>query len=146
MIEIIRLSTDNVSDLIQLGIKQDEFQCIEEIDFWSEKELYDWLSSSKDFSIGLFEEQSMIGYCLSHYNPSLNKISLENIYIIKSYRNQGLAKKLLQEIINLYKQAYPNQASLLRFVALAQSDNLESINLARSCGFSIGETMVWMQK
>ena len=63
MIKYINLSTEDIDSVIKLGIQdQDEFQCIEECDFWHRDELFEWFSSESDICLGAFWGPNLVAY------------------------------------------------------------------------------------
>lgn len=142
---IIRLSEVHVKDVLSLGVSQNEFDCAQLGDFWTEDELISWFKNSVNICIGIYLNEKLLGYCLSHVNYSINKVFLENIYVAPEDRNKGIGTLLLNEVIRLYKIEAKYIVNL-RYVALVKSDNYSSIKLALSCGFTLGDSMIWLQK
>lgn len=141
MVYYRELTVSDIDEILSLGIKHEEFQCIEN-DFWQKEELFEWISSTNDYCFGAFDEQGLIGYCLSHVNIKINKVQIENIYVAKPYRKKGIAKALLNKVLNKYVK----NGTKTRFVILTQFNNNECILLSQSVGFSTGEKMLWLQK
>jgi len=145
MYHIKRLNPRHVEMVINLGVQLYDFQCTEEDDFWKKKELIEWFKSEQDICLGFFHKLKLVGYCLSHINLRINKVSIENIYVKKRYQKQGLGQKLLQTIIDSYIAKYKTKSHLLRFVALTQETNIQSISLFKKCNFLVGKNMIWLQ-
>jgi len=110
-------------------------------DSWSLDDLKAMFKSKSNHNYGLFFKGEIIGFVLSHINEAARKVYLENILVVKEYRKQGLAKKLLNELLS--KCALMGD---FRYVAQVNAENIAALELLRSCGFTIGEKMNWVQR
>ena len=110
-------------------------------DSWTLDDLRRLFSGKNNHNFGLFSNGELIGFILSHINKSARKVYLENILIIKEYRKQGLAKQMLNQLLEKYATM-----GEYRYVAQVNSGNIAALNLLKSCGFIVGEKMFWVQK
>lgn len=143
--EIRILATKDIKQLVSLSLIHDEFNVCNENDWWSEEELIQWINSPEDLCIGVFENDIMVGYLLSHFKVQLSKVFLENIFIEKNKRRKGYAKLLIHHTLEFYNSKYMNKKSL-RFVALVKENNSAILNLITNLGFKVGEKVIWIQK
>jgi len=93
----------------------------------------DFLTCYNDFTndscvtnLGLFEDNSLVGFVQSFEQKELG-ISTVNIYVNRSYRNKGYAKRLLSAICAISENTVYCYSCVKR--------NVASVNTARSCGF-----------
>jgi ribosomal protein S18 acetylase RimI-like enzyme len=110
-------------------------------DSWTLHDLKRLFKSKNDYNYGLFLRNELIGFALSHINKASRKVYLENILISKEYRRQGLAKQLLNHLLEKYATM-----GNFRYVAQVNSKNIAALELLKSSDFVIGEKMNWMQK
>lgn len=146
IIEKRALRKEDVEAVIGLGIRQAEFRCTEDDDFWTNEELENWFLDQNHVCLGLFQNQILTGYCLSHLNQLINKVSLENIFIRPNLRRRGYGGELLLSTMNEYKNKFPGIAPRFRFVGLTQENNSAILGLLRKLDFSVGEKMIWAQR
>lgn len=130
--------------LIITYLKDKRFDCCEFNDFWSTLELQEWLSKEDNLCVGCFRGENLIGFCLTHFFKSINKIYLENIFVDPDYREQGIATCMLNKVIDMY--CSQNQGRTLRFVALVETSNAPAISTLKKEGFNVGDKMFWIQK
>lgn len=143
-IEVRRLYKNHLGLIINIGINDPAFQCVEEEDIWSREELFKWLLCETDVCVGCFLGQELIGYCLTHYHIAANKVHIENIYINPQFRRNGLGSKLVSHIKKEYELMSLNSRKL-RYVALTKQSNTVALKFLTKIGFCIGETMLWAQ-
>lgn len=140
---IRRLFREDIPLIINF-LKDERFNCCELSDFWTAEELKEWLSKKSDICLGYFTDNELVGFCLSHFSKSINKVYLENIFVNTYYRRQGIASLIVSKLLEMYCMA--NKGKKLRFVALVETDNTPSISMLKKEGFNIGEKMLWIQK
>lgn len=117
------------------------FDCGAIDDHWNEDELRLWISDHTDYCIGAFLEDALIGFCLTHYHKATNKVHLENIFVMGQYRRNGVAQRLLYDVVSYYC----DQSSMIRFVGMVDLDNIKSQKLLETNNFMKGHPMYWMQ-
>lgn len=138
---IRNLSKNDVNNIMK-SINHPFFDCTFNGDFWSPNEIESWISSTRDCCIGAFLGNKLIGYCLTHCHEEVHKVHLENIFVEKPYRNHGIGRRLIDEIVRHYQ----GEASLLRFVGLIDNNNVAAFLLLNKSDFIKGSTYFWMQK
>lgn len=138
---IRRLKVEDASSLM-LFLRDPNFCCINDVDFWRDEEIVAWLHDSLDYCICVSTEEKIVGFLLLHYHAATNKVHLENLFVMKEYRRMGLGSKMVAEAIEHYRK---NDA-LTRFVALVSKENFDCQSALMKSGFENGNTMKWMQK
>ena len=140
-VKIKRLEINHIP-LISDNLRNYYFDCAELDDFWNEQELAAWISTNEDYCIGAFADNQLVGFCLTHYHMAVNKVHLENIYVCEKYRKQGVAKRLLFDIIAHYRELSKNK---IRFVGLVDESNEAALSILENANFVKGHPMNWMQ-
>ena len=75
------------------------------------------------------------GFC---YLKKQNEIIIDLIAVDKKYRKQGIARKLIEGMINHYQEQH------LTFTVGTQISNKPSTDLYKKCGFLVAEYgLVW---
>lgn len=145
MVIIKKIEENDIDSLMELGVVHEEFNVANKDDWWSSEELLNWIKSENDFCIGAYLNMKLVGYSLSHIKLELSKVFLENIFVIESFRYQGIGERLLESTLDHYNKKFHNYPNL-RFVALTKEDNNEFIGLALKLDFTLGEKLIWVQK
>ena len=140
---IRRLCLDDILSIIKY-LKDERFDCCEFNDFWSIEELEKWFLRADDICVGCFVNGTLVGFCLSHFSESINKVYLENIFVDTDYRGHGLASIMVSSVLEMYVER--NKGKLLRFVALVEESNVPAISTLQKEGFNLGDKMLWIQK
>lgn len=118
------------------------FDCANMHDHWSKNEICRWIENENDLCLGAYSEGNIVGYCLSHFAKSINKVYIENIFVDPTFRRQGVGRKLLNHL----QIEYANDFFHCRFIALVQADNNAAIQLLSKQGYNSGNLMLWLQK
>lgn len=139
-VTIRRLSKCDVKD-VSLYLRHYYFDCGTIDDYWNEDEIGAWISDHSDYCIGAFWADTLIGFCLTHYHKATNKVHLENIFVVEQYRRNGVAQRLLYDIVSYYS----NKSKMIRFVGMVDLDNIKSQKLLETNNFIKGRPMYWMQ-
>lgn len=140
---IRRLCLEDIPLIINY-LKHERFDCCEFKDFWSTEELHHWIADPNDICVGCFIDTKLVGFCLSHFSRSMNKVYLENIFVDSEYRGQGIASRMVSKIMEMYCEL--NGGTILRFVALVEESNAPAISTLKKEGFNVGDKMLWIQK
>ena len=140
---IKRLKLEDIPQLVS-RLSDKKFNCCSFEDFWSSDELSLWLQDENDVCIGCFVEDNLIGFCLSHFASSINKVYLENVFVDEKYRRLGIATSMLSEVVRLYREKNPKK--VLRFVAMVEKSNTPAVFTLEKEGFNVGDEMLWIQK
>ncbi len=83
------------------------------------------------YAYGMFEDESLIGIIEINYEHYNNRVRVVELWVKESYRDKGIASKLLNYVKELVKDDY--RAIILE----TQSSNYKAINLYIKNGFSI---------
>jgi len=86
----------------------------------------DFINDPNATNLGLFEDNSLVGFVQAFEQKEL-ELSTVNIYVKRSYRNNGYAKRLLSAICATSENTVYCYSCVKR--------NVASINTAKSCGF-----------
>lgn len=140
-VTIRRLSICDV-EVVSSYLRHYYFDCGTIDDFWNENELKAWISDHSDYCIGAFLDDILIGFCLTHYHKAVNKVHLENIFIVEKYRRNGVAHRLLYDVVSYYA----NNSKTIRFIGMVDFDNIKSQKLLETFYFIKGRPMFWMQR
>lgn len=139
-VTIRRLSKCDVK-AVSLYLRHYYFDCGTIDDYWTEDELEAWISDHSDYCIGAFWADSLIGFCLTHYHKTTNKVHLENVFVVEQYRRNGVAQRLLYDVVSYYS----DKSKVIRFVGMVDLDNIKSQKLLETNCFVKGRPMYWMQ-
>lgn len=141
---MIRKLCPNDIPLIINYLKDKRFDCCEFNDFWSAEELKLWFSETCDICIGYFIKGKLVGFCLSHFSMSINKVYLENIFVDPDYRGRGIGAHMVSKLLEMYRTE--KRGKVIRFVALVEISNTPAIFTLKKEGFNVGDRMLWIQK
>ena len=110
-----------------------ELYCGDFLDGWSQKMLCDSFSSGRFLAIGVKENQTLVGVITC--SVALFDADIESVYVKKEFRKQGLASKLIVELL----ESLTNQNKEKVFLEVRKS-NQSAQNLYAKHGFiKIGE-------
>ncbi len=101
-------------------------------DFTSEGYIRDRLE--KDISVGLWQDEQLVGWGLTHDDASLGFLN-----VLPKWQGKGLGESLLRALI-LQKR----ELGLPVFVNI-EPHNLQSINLIKKLGFSFDRQVSWLK-
>ncbi len=73
-------------------------------------------------------DNKVIGYL--EYSLIYDRMEIDNVFVLENYRNQGIASKMLEYIINIYER---NQ--LINITLEVRTSNYRAINLYKKYGF-----------
>lgn len=139
-IKIRRLKVSDIES-ISAYMSNYYFNCAELDDFWTQDEILAWVTDLSDYCTGAFIKDKFVGFCLTHYHATVNKVHLENIFVQEQFRRLGIAHHLIFDMISYYRTK--NQK--VRFVGLVDAENDASIALFGKNRFVKGHPMYWMQ-
>jgi GNAT superfamily N-acetyltransferase len=143
MFVLNRLRKEHVKDVINCVHHVDEFQTTDSQDQWSEEELSAWLSHPNDFCVGVYSGDHLVGYSLSHWHQETNKVHIENVFVKKHFRRQGVATLLMNATRDFYRARTDNR---IRLAGVIRSDNASAQLFFEQDGFNKGLEMIWYQK
>lgn len=139
-IKIRRLKSTDIES-ISSYMSNYYFNCAELNDFWTLDEILAWVTDLNDYCTGAFMKDEFVGFCLTHYHATANKVHIENIFVLEQFRNQGIAQYLIFDMISFYR--FINRK--VRFVGLVDVKNDASTALFKKNKFVKGHPMYWMQ-
>lgn len=143
LFEIKRLELKHVPKIIRISQFVSEFVTTPDEDHWSAAELREWLSNPHDYCGGVFSDNDLIGYCLSHFHREVNKVHIENIFVRTDSRRLGLGTLLITALVEFYEV---NATNKLRIAGLVQSDNQSAQQFFERLGFKRGYPFMWFEK
>ncbi len=140
---IIREGTINEIDKIyKLGEAVDEFDTTDEIViFWPKHILRNCIESQSDWLLVAEENQQLIGFIICNNSPVFKKAVIENVFVSPQYRKKGVAKKLLDYLLNEIKSTDCEYV-----VIFAEGDNNTAIDFYVQNGFNRGKNFAWIDK
>ena len=138
----IKQLTRNHIRFISENLSHYYFDCAELNDFWTDEELESWIACEEDYSTGAFLDGTMVGFCLTHYHKAVNKVYLENIFVCNDYRGQGIAHRLIFDVIAHYRDLSDKK---IRFIGLVDVRNKAAVSVLEKGSFVKGHPMLWMQ-
>ena len=101
-------------------------------DFTSEGYIRDRLE--KDISIGIWQEEELVGWGLTHDDASLGFLN-----VLPAWQGKGLGESLLRALVLMKRQR-----NLPVFVNI-EPHNIQSINLIKKLGFSFDRQVSWLK-
>jgi ribosomal protein S18 acetylase RimI-like enzyme len=142
---IERLKSKDIESLLSVGVAHDEFAVSpDKSDFWTRRELQDWLADPQDICLGVRNEKDdLLAYCLTHWHQAANKVYIENIYVASDWRHLGLGKRLLLETKTRYMKDVNSDG--IRFVGLVLDTNVQALRAFEAAGYKMGATCVWLE-
>lgn len=142
----IRPMTEEDIDYVHAsGVEVGAFQTTdEEADkspFWPKDRLHHWVQSGEDVLLVAESEETVVGYFLSHLHETTGNAYIENVYVEKDYRRQGIGKQLVREGV---ERIVANGGRYIS--ALTKTDNEAMQQLLQKVDFNKGDTFVWMDR
>lgn len=133
---------NDISAIYQLGKAVEEFSVNNEtVAFWPE-ELLAQAVTSPDVLILVAEENEIIfGFILTNYSHGLKKAIIENVYVHRDKRGQGISDKLLHQAIKLL-----HEKGCEYLATLVPPDAQGAIDLYTRNGFHLGERFIWLDR
>lgn len=86
------------------------------------------LSSDYDYLLGYYDKDVLVGFL--HYSKMYETIDIVNIVVYSKYRNQGIATKLINEMINSFDDVN-------NIMLEVNENNLSAINLYKKNKFYV---------
>jgi len=85
---------------------------------------------------------SIIGFVMVQRDSGIkNQLWINEIWILKEYQGQGIGKKLMEEIENIYKKK-----GIKIFELVAHTGKGGALNFYKKIGYAIDDSMVFMKK
>ena len=139
--QIRKLQYSDIGGVYDLGMKVQEFSAKdqEEYRFWSKSTLERFVSQGLSFVIE--DEDSIVGFLLSAYQPITQKLTWENMYIEPAYQKRGLAEVCFKES---WSKAQKDGATIVE--GIVASNNLPAQKMLKRLGFSSAGDYQWMLK
>lgn len=107
--------------------------------FWNIKELSRWIKDDNNVCLVATKNDTVIGFVTSLFNKSARISSIENLYVKKIYRGQGIGKQLLESCVERLKKRGA------RYIfTLVKINNNDAIKFFKKNGFKRGYEFVWM--
>lgn len=138
-----RLDSNHLTDVVKISRHIDEFVTTDDGDQWSDKELREWLSNPFDYCGGVFSDNRLVAYCLSHFHKETNKVHVENVFVEEDFRRRGAATLLMKALVEFYEDNLRNK---LRFAGVVRTDNEGAHSFFEKTGFKRGYEFTWFQK
>jgi len=110
-------------------IEQENIQNIFSDVFKQKKELIDTFSSNPYVKLYTYSVDKKI-VAFIQYEDIYDRFELDNIYVLKEYRNRGIASSLMEFMINEGKKK-----KIINITLEVREDNTNAINLYKKYGF-----------
>lgn len=131
----------DIGKIIKLGTEVDGFAVSDDDEiFWSEDSLESWIDSNKDVCLVAESGYDLVGFVLSHIHEPTGKVEIENIYVKKDFRREGVAERLYDELMSEYDSM---DASFV--VSLVKKDNHVMHGFSKKMDFDKGENIIWWE-
>ena len=111
-------------------IEQENIQNIFSDVFKQKKELIDTFSSNPYVKLYTYSVDKKI-VAFIQYEDIYDRFELDNIYVLKEYRNRGIASSLMEFMINEGKKK-----KIINITLEVREDNTNAINLYKKYGFT----------
>ena len=110
-------------------IEQENIQNIFSDVFKQKKELIDTFSSNPYVKLYTYSvDKNIVAFI--QYEDIYDRFELDNIYVLKEYRNRGIASSLMEFMINEGKKK-----KIINITLEVREDNTNAINLYKKYGF-----------
>lgn len=138
---IRKAKINDLDELLTIGNSVSEFKVnVETSTFWP-RDVLDRIIKSENNPLIIAEDNNEIcGFIISNYNPTFKKAIIENVYVIKERRGEGIADKLLNQLITELKAL--GCEYVVSLIETETSDN--PVEFYKRNGFSRGIDCVWM--
>jgi len=127
-LNVVKLSGMNINDVLMLTTVEDDGDIFNKT--ISQNIYNDFLKLDKDKAFelyGLYVNKTLVGAISIENRSKLGVVIIRELFVSKSTRGKGYAKRLLKSALGLY----PN----MQYFYSCGSDNTASIATAKSCGF-----------
>jgi len=134
---IIREFTKEDIDVIyELGSNTNDFETAENVVGFCPKSVLKNCVHKNDVLIMVVERpKEIIGFIIANINLSLKKAEIENIFVKKEYRGNGIGSELLKKVIERVKTIGIGNINTLQNVA---------VDFYIKNGFTKGEEFYWL--
>lgn len=86
------------------------------------------IDSEYDYLLGYYDKDNLVGFL--HYSKMYETIDIVNIVVDNDYRNQGIATKLINEMINSFED-------VTNIMLEVNENNTSAINLYKKNNFNV---------
>jgi len=132
--------TSDVDAIHALGNTENEFNVSDEVvTFWPKHILFNIIDSKIDLLLIAEDKNEIIGFIIINNNLVFNKAIVENIFVSPQFREQGVAKKLLDVAMDMI-----GTTGCKYICALTSND--KAISFYKSNGFKKGRNFAWLDK
>ena len=141
--EIRSMQVDDVEEVYLIGVTIPDFRVGDidtEEEFWSKEALERWVES-EDPTLVAESAGSIVGFVLVAYHSPTKKAVIENIWVNSEYRNQGIAKSLLDKVETILQEQDCQYVQLLTKRANKRAQDFFEQN-----GYHLGQDCVWVDK
>lgn len=137
--EIRPVKRKDIADIVRIARKSAELSVRKGEDFWNVKELSRWIKDENNVCLVATENDVIIGFITCLSNKSAHIASIENLYVKRLHRKQGIGKQLLESCIKRLKKKGA------RYIfTLVKTKNTDARKFFEKNGFKTGYEFVWM--
>jgi len=138
--EVRTATTQDVDAIIELGTSRDEFQVSAKVvSFWPKNILFDCIKTKNNPIFVAVDNNQIIGFIISNYNPDFKKAVIENIFVKPKFREKSIGEKLLKALLNELKLAGCEYVC-----TLVQEQSNSATRFYLKNGFNKGITCIWL--
>ncbi len=131
----------DLDQIMLLGTRAQEFYVTDTDHFWSSTHLKKWIRSPQDLALVVIDNEHIIGFLLASYHEPSQKLTLENIYVRDDYRQRGVGKMLMAELMR-----YAKKLRAKYLAALVSGTNTGMNTFIKKYGLSQGHEFYWYGK
>jgi ribosomal protein S18 acetylase RimI-like enzyme len=131
----------DISQVHTLGSVVEEFRaaggspCI----FWPQETLEAIVR--EEIAYVVEDDQKVVGFLIATYQPSVRKLTWQNMYLMPQYRGQAIAHACWE----LAEQEARKRGATY-VCSLIEEGNFSSIRMLERAGFRQGKKYIWMEK
>jgi ribosomal protein S18 acetylase RimI-like enzyme len=139
--KIRRMLSKDINEVYNLGVNVNEFSVSLSTNFWSKKELVNWLNNKNDILLIAEDKGYVIGFLFCKFHRQTGNAIIDNVLVKEQYRNKGIGTKLMKTCLKELKSK-----SCTYVYTLVKPDRKESINFFKKVGFKEGFKFLWVEK
>ncbi len=141
MIEIEKMTLDDIPSVLKLGGNIDAFQVTEKDCFWTQSQLEAWVTADEDVLLVARKDAEIVGFVLSTFHRPTGKVIWENLFVIPSCRGYNIDSKLIQHLLESLRLK-----DALYICFCVRTNSPKKLSYFKRKGFDQGLEFVWFGK
>ncbi len=140
MVAIREATLTDVGQIRVLGERVEEFHTSDQApNFWPETVLKASIGKKEVVILVAIQGDDIVGFIIANCNLPLSKVLIENIYVPRAMRQQGIGTRLVVEVLDRAKTGG------FQFISvLTPPSDISAIKTYEKAGFAKGETFLWL--